>query len=415
LGELYLFDSKLHGKYSDQEAIKCFNEAKFFLQGKDCPSKLELANTLCNIASYEEESVLSQWNALSNYEKALEIYKRYEGSQSIDYANTLILMANLYSENFGQFETAKSLYYEAILIANRDDNIVSRRLIIGLLRLADGLYSRGRTQEAQEVFRTTYALCRKNLAPNSELYRKTIEQFANFETGAGNLSAGLALFEEYDRAMKQHRANVPIGNYREIAIVYALNGKYIQAEAICRREIDGITAGNYVTEKMLAAATLAFIQNRQGNYKLALSSLQRAYSGRLDKYHLVASYLLQQSIANICLANYEESYRILKRAGNAQFVVASTRNQSKFLIDVYLELVKQIRADRYDLQEFLNIELKYRKAHPKDFGTASFFIKQTDFKAPYSLKEYGQIYFLMHRQLFYQVLEKVGVQQKLGL
>lgn len=246
------------------------------------------ANNLWRASKYTEARPLA--------EKAFAIREKELGADSVDFASSLVVLANIRSDS-GEYEVSEALYFRALAIKEKalGKEDISLSAILNNLGLLYNL--KGNYVAAETAFRRALEIREKNLDPNHLLIANTVNNLAGLNRLKGD---EVKAAEYYRRALEIREKALPpdhpdvatslsnLANlYSDVATAVPL---YRRALAI-REKALGVNDPN-VAETLYNMAALFIENNDPVNAEPLGKRALEIYEKSLGPEHPTTSYAL---------------------------------------------------------------------------------------------------------------------------
>jgi len=172
--------------------------------------------------------------AMSYYEQALAI-QRKQIPKSIDCANTILVIGDIYNYNWGQYKKAESLYLEVMgVLEEKEDkeDAIYATVLNSLGNLYDGM---GRIQEAKKMLFKALSIRKKILGQKHTDYASSLNNLAGVYEKIGKKEDAEALYLEaieVRKSLSQQYSMDYAGLLNNIAGLYGEMGRYQQSESL---------------------------------------------------------------------------------------------------------------------------------------------------------------------------------------
>ncbi len=285
------------------------------------PDHLEVAQSL-NILAELYSELNKQPEARLLYQRALRIREQALGPNHPDVAQSLNYLAILAKEQ-GNFREAEPLYQKALTIREQTLGLNHPLVAQSLNNLANLSKSQGNFRAAEPLYQRALAIQEKALGIEHKFVGATLNNLGNLYREQGNFLEAEPLFRRtltiWEKTLGLEHPNVAT-ILNNLANLYADQGNYQQAEPLYQRALS-------IREKVLGSDhplvgqsfnNLAALHLSQANYSAVEPFLQKALSIR-EKSLGIDHPDVSQSLGNLALLrlyqdNYQEAERYFKRA-----------------------------------------------------------------------------------------------------
>ncbi len=335
-----------------EELIKMTEEAK----GSD---SIEYANALQIIANLYQ--MLGRYKIAEPYfEKVLEIKEKNLGKYHPEVASVLNSFAYLLSA-IGKFSESEVMFLRAIESFEKYPESDIKQHSDSLNNLAVLYTMQGKYSEAEPLFKSAIEIREKNLGADHPEVAKTIMNLANIYFDLKKFSEAEELYQRSLTISEKTLGNIhpEVGKaLNSIGNVYLEQKKYSEAEPYYLRSIEIFESsfGPEHPEVAVGTNNLAYLYYKLGKYDEAFPLYKKAlrlFQKILGKNHPhIATLINNMARLFLCQKKYRESEILFKRALKLRYEILGSEHQD--LIDSYKYL-----AELYEEQNRVQEAIEY--------------------------------------------------------